>query len=168
MKNPYKYLLVWLSDHVVIFSSLKALIWFKSKNKSWLELFCLNELHYTTETPTTHGHSPLWTHTNPNPIITGEGKFPECQKLPRVPKNRTLGEANLPRMLHSGKNCTQGREAFMMPQSAWHSGEGGTRKRKLAFDGDSGDSDGTIWKKSFMSALLWHLEKVTTSPSALL
>ena len=27
-------------------------------------------------------------------------------------KNRTLGEENLPRVLHSGKNCTRGREAF--------------------------------------------------------
>ena len=27
-------------------------------------------------------------------------------------KNRALGKENLPRVLHSGKNCTRGREAF--------------------------------------------------------
>jgi hypothetical protein len=37
--------------------------------------------------------------------------------IPRVPgaspraKNRALGEADLPRVLHSGKNCTRGRRA---------------------------------------------------------
>jgi hypothetical protein len=41
----------------------------------------------------------------------------EKQYSPRVPhaspssKNRALGEDNLPRVLHSGKNCTRGRKA---------------------------------------------------------
>jgi hypothetical protein len=43
----------------------------------------------------------------------------EKQKIPRVPnvspnaKNRELGEATLPRVLHSGKNSTRGSEAFL-------------------------------------------------------
>jgi hypothetical protein len=124
MKNPYKYLLVWLSDHVVIFSSLKALIWFKSKNKSWLELFCLNELHYTTETPTTHGHSPLWTHTNPNPIITGEGKFPECQKIGH------LGKPIFPEC------CTRGRIALREERLSWCRKVHGTQGREALAKGN--------------------------------
>jgi hypothetical protein len=75
--------------------------------------------------------------------------------IPRVPgtspsaKNRALGEANLPRVLHSGKRafpeCREGhgtlgkfgtRGKSSSPRATL--GEGGTRKMNLGFDGDGG------------------------------
>jgi hypothetical protein len=56
--------------------------------------------------------------------------------IPRVPgtspraKNRALGEANLPRVLHSGKNCTRGRRAH--------------EKEKLHL---TATTDGAVYKK---------------------
>jgi hypothetical protein len=40
------------------------------------------------------------------------GKISRVSQASPSAKNRALGEVNLPRVLHSGKNCTRGREAF--------------------------------------------------------
>ena len=57
----------------------------------------------------------------------GRGKIPRVSQASPSAKNRALGKANLPRVLHSGKNSTRGREA--LPSAAeclalgkeWHS-----------------------------------------------
>ena len=42
----------------------------------------------------------------------GRDKIPRVLLASPSAKNRVLGKENLPRVLHSGKNCTRGREAF--------------------------------------------------------
>ena len=42
----------------------------------------------------------------------GRDKIPRVSLASPSAKNRTLGKEDLPRVLHSGKNCTRGREAF--------------------------------------------------------
>jgi hypothetical protein len=42
----------------------------------------------------------------------GRSKIPRVSNTSPSAKNRALGEATFPRVLHSGKNCTRGREAF--------------------------------------------------------
>ena len=46
------------------------------------------------------------------PSNYGRGKIPWVSQTSPSAKNRALGKANLPRVLHSGKNSTRGREAL--------------------------------------------------------
>jgi hypothetical protein len=77
-------------------------------------------------------------------------------------KNRALREANLPRVLHSEKKCTRGREAFLSAAKplalgeGWHSGkaffpECNTRGRGALTKGNShltAPLDGTVCQKN--------------------
>jgi hypothetical protein len=47
-----------------------------------------------------------------NYIHYGRGKIPRVSLASPSAKNRALGKENLPQVLHSGNNCTRGREAF--------------------------------------------------------
>jgi hypothetical protein len=110
--------------------------------------------------------------------------------IPRVPgtspraKNRALGEANLPRVLHSGKISTRGRGHFPSVAKAMalressalgeshlpreeHSGKGGTRKMNLGFDGDGGRNSLQKNGKHLPRVLATSTREETSSPSAL-
>jgi hypothetical protein len=74
-------------------------------------------------------------HFSPNPSVlfnpqitrrdtTGASKIPRVSHASPSAKNRTLKEATLPLVLHSGRNCTQGREAFPSAEKSMALGEG--------------------------------------------
>jgi len=128
-------------------------------------------------------------------FLTGESKFPECRRLPRVPKNGhsgkpifpecctrgtiALGEERLsrvPRLTGSRGRATLGKGPLPRVQ---HSGKSYTRGRKVLFDGPNQRCRFNLkWKKSspsaknnsrgrrpFPSVMTWLSGKMLASPS---
>jgi hypothetical protein len=123
-------------------------------------------------------------------------EIPRVSKASPRAKNRTLGQASLPRVLLSGKNCTRGRgfpECRSLPGTrgrmtleksplprAQQSGKRRTRGRKVFLDVPDRRRRWSLkWKKffperkknsrgrrPFPSAKAWHSGKILASPSA--
>ena len=97
----------------------------------------------------------------------GRGKIPRVSQASPSAKNRALGKANLPRVLHSGKNSTRGREALPSAAECLALGKRAALGKEKCYLMAQPTRAVKTKKIALPSVAPWHSAKRLASPSAL-